>query len=396
MLEEREARQRILDKVSPGPVIWVPLELSLDQILAQEIVGVVDSPPFDNSSMDGYAVRAAEAQTGARLKVAEIGQPAGGDLGLELGPGEAIRIFTGGILPRYADAVVMQEDTKREGDTIEILDGVVAGEHIRRRGGDVCAGQRLLRRGEILTPAKLGLLASQGLPELPVHSRPLVQIVTTGDELVEPGAPLLPGEIYNSNSPMLQAAVSRTGGIAAVSHAYDDPDELAAVLGRAFSAADLVVIAGGVSVGERDYVKEVLGGLGVVTDFWKVKVKPGKPFLFGWHPNGSLVFGLPGNPVSAYVTFALFVAPVIRRLLGHEIDGASVGMGSVAAVAEEAMDNPGDRPHYLRGICENGRVRLSGTQQSHAIFGLSRANCLIRLDPEQNVAPGDSVTCSWI
>jgi len=156
------------------------------------------------------------------------------------------------------------------------------------------------------------------------------------------------------------------------------------------------VIAGGVSVGERDYVKEVLGGLGVVTDFWRVKVKPGKPFLFGWHPDGTLVFGLPGNPVSAYVTFALFVAPVIRRLLGHEIDAASVGMGSVAAVAEEMMDNPGDRPHYLRGICENGRVRLSGTQQSHAIFGLSRANCLIRLDPEQKVAPGDSVTCSWI
>jgi molybdopterin molybdotransferase len=151
-----------------------------------------------------------------------------------------------------------------------------------------------------------------------------------------------------------------------------------------------------VSVGERDYVKEVLNELGVVTEFWRVKVKPGKPFLFGTHHDGTLVFGLPGNPVSAYVTFSLFVAPVIRRLLGHDTEPSSVGLGTVSGLAEETMRNPGDRPHYLRGICENGRVRLSGTQQSHAIFGLSRANCLIRLEPGQEVAPGDSVACHWI
>lgn len=387
MLEESEARQRILGRTSPGSVIWVPLELALDQVLAQDTRGFLDSPPFDNSSVDGYAVRAAEAVPGAELRLGEFTQAAGGDLGLTLAPGEAIRIFTGAPLPEGADAVVMQEDVSRGDATIVVGEGVAPGENIRRRGGDVCAGQLLLRRGEVLTPVRLGLLASQGIPEVPVHSRPLVQIVTTGDELVDPGAPLLPGEIYNSNSPMLQAAVAHAGAVSAVSHSVDEIGQLRETLARSLAASDLVVVAGGVSVGERDFVKEVLADLGVETDFWKVKVKPGKPFLFGSHPDGTLVFGLPGNPVSAFVTFTLFVAPVIRRLLGHEADHNAV----FGAVAAERMENPGDRPHYLRGIRENGSVRLSGTQQSHAIFGLSRANCLIRLDAGTNAEVGDEL-----
>jgi len=310
---------------------------------------------------------------------------------LILAPGEAIRIFTGAVIPRGTDAVIMQEDVEANGGFITVLEAVETGENIRLRGSDVCAGQKLLRRGEVLTPTKLGLLASQGIPEVPVHGKPLVQIVTTGDELVEPGAPLLPGEIYNSNSPMLQTAVARAGAIGGASHAIDDPGELREVLGRALAAADLVVIAGGVSVGERDYVKEVLGELGVVTDFWRVRVKPGKPFLFGRHPDGTLVFGLPGNPVSAFVTFSLFVVPAIRRLLGHEVDPASVGLRMIRGVADESMDNPGDRPHYLRGICEDGHIRLSGTQQSHAIFGLSKANCFIRLEAGQRIETGETL-----
>jgi len=392
MLEEWEARRRILELTSPGSVIWVPLELALDQVIAQEVSAVIDSPVFDNSSMDGYAVRAVEAATGNQLKVNATVQAAGGDLGVHCASGEAVRVFTGAVIPEGADAVIMQEDVERRGDRIEILEGVEPGENIRRRGSDVCTGQKLLRRGEVMTPARLGLLASQGIPEIPVHARPLVQIVTTGDELVEPGAPLIPGEIYNSNSPMLQAAVSKAGGIGATSHACDEPGELKEVLSRALAAADMVVIAGGVSVGERDFVKEALTDLGVITEFWRVKVKPGKPFVFGRHPDGTLVFGLPGNPVSAYVTFSLFVVPVIRRLLGHEVTDGTVGLGDVSGIATEVMSNPGDRPHYLRGICEGGKIRLSGTQQSHAIFGLSRANCLIRLGPEEEVRIGDAVT----
>ncbi len=392
MLEEWEARRRILEGTSPGSVIWVPLELALDQVIAQDVSAVIDSPVFDNSSMDGYAVRAVEAATGNQLKVNATVQAAGGDLGVHCAPGEAVRVFTGAVIPEGADAVIMQEDVERRGDRIAIIEGVEPGENIRRQGSDVCAGQKLLRRGEVMTPTRLGLLASQGIPEIPVHARPLVQIVTTGDELVEPGAPLIPGEIYNSNSPMLQAAVSKAGGIGAASHACDEPGELKEVLSRALAAADMVVIAGGVSVGERDFVKEALTDLGVITEFWRVKVKPGKPFVFGRHPDGTLVFGLPGNPVSAYVTFSLFVVPVIRKLLGYEVTEGSVGLGEVSGVATEVMSNPGDRPHYLRGICEGGKVRLSGTQQSHAIYGLSRANCLIRLGPEEEIKVGDAVS----
>jgi molybdopterin molybdotransferase len=392
MLEESEARRRILEFTSPGAVIWVPLELALGQVLAQDIVGTMDSPVFDNSGMDGYAVKAAEAKEGSLLQVGMIVQPAGGDLGLVCEPGKAIRIFTGAVLPQGADAVVMQEDVEREGDHIRILEPVDPGENIRWRGSDVCAGQKLLSRGDIMTPTRIGLLASQGIPEVPVHGKPLVQIVTTGDELVEPGAPLLPGEIYNSNSPMLQTAVEKAGAIGAASHACDDPEELKAVLGRALAVADIVVIAGGVSVGDRDFVKEALTQLGVVTEFWRVRVKPGKPFVFGRHPDGTLVFGLPGNPVSAYVTFSLFVIPAIRKMLGYEVNVDCVGLGELSGIAAEPMSNPGDRPHYLRGVCEGGRVRLSGTQQSHAIFGLSRANCLVRLAPGQEVVPGEMLS----
>jgi len=389
MLEESEARQRILDTVEAGAVTWVPLELALDQVLAQDMTGAIDSPPFDNSSMDGYAVRAEEAQAGSALRVRDEEQPAGLDLSLACESGEAIRIFTGAPIPRGADAVIMQEDVIREGNQVTISEGVEVGENIRRRGGDVCAGQTLLKRGDLVTPARIGLLASQGVPEIPVHARPLIQIITTGDELVDPGAPLIPGEIYNSNSPMLQALVSRSGGIAATSHALDDPTHLRETMERAFAASDLVVIAGGVSVGDRDYVKEVLGELGVELNFWRVKLKPGKPFLFGRHPEGTHVFGLPGNPVSAFVTFSLFVRPVIRRLLG--IPAVELVEGLEKAVAAEDLSNRGDRPHYLRGIWEDGRVRLSGTQQSHAIFGLSKANCLIRLEPEERVSAGETV-----
>lgn len=390
MLEESEALRRILAEVEPGPVTWVPLELGLNQILAQDIVGLVDSPPFDNSSMDGYAVRAEEAMSGAALRVAGMEQAAGMDLGLELKSGEAIRIFTGASIPRGADAVIMQEDVEREGSHLTITEGVVPGENIRRRGGDVCAGQRLLTKGTRITPARIGLLASQGIAEVPVHSRPLVEIVTTGDELVEPGTPLLPGEIYNSNAPLLQTSVIEAGGTGSATHAPDEPRELSDVLSQAFSVSDLVVIAGGVSVGDRDYVKEVLSDLGVTTDFWRVRVKPGKPFVFGHHPNGTPVFGLPGNPVSAFVTFHLFVRPVIRRLLGETDEDASGRADSVTA--GEEIVNKGDRPHYLRGVVEQGVVRLSGTQQSHAIFGLSRANCLVRLEPSQAVREGEEIS----
>ncbi len=390
MLEEREALRRILDSVEVGPVIWLPLIPARNHILAQDLTGVIDSPTFDNSSMDGYAVRAEEAVDGAVLAVSENEQSAGVDQGYELQPGEAIRIFTGAAIPGGCDAVIMQEDVERDGEEITITEGVIKGENIRRQGGDICTGQKLLSQGDVLTPSRIGLLAAQGFPEIPVHCKPMVNVVSTGDELVDQGSPLIPGEIYNSNGPMLQAAVEEAGAVGSTVHAVDDKVELRSILSDAISTGDMVIIAGGVSVGDRDFVKEVLEDLGVETGFWRVKVKPGKPFLFGKHPGGCLIFGLPGNPVSAYVTFSLFVRPAIERRLGFRQDALQ---RNAKAIAAESMANHGDRPHYLRGVLEGGtgKVSLSGTQQSHAVFGLSKANCLIRIEPGNEISIGDSV-----
>lgn len=386
MLEEQEALSRILEHTSPGSVIWVPLELSLDQILAQEVSGSIDSPPFDNSAMDGYAVRAEEATVGAELIVAPEAQAAGLDQGFELTSGHAIRIFTGAPIPTRANAVLMQEDVTREGDRIIVREAVEPGENIRRRGDDVHCGQLLLERGDLLNPMRIGLLASQGISEVPVYARPLVEIVTTGDEVINSDQLPLPGQIFNSNSPMLQATVSREGGTATACHVEDKPEQLRETFSRALESADLVIVVGGVSVGERDYVKDVLTDLGVETDFWRVNIKPGKPFLYGRHENGVPVFGLPGNPVSAFVTFTLFVAPVIRRLVGR--DSAP---GRLSVIASDTMNNQGERPHYMRGTIDGHELHLAGSQRSHAIWGLSQANCLIRLAPFQTILPGDPV-----
>lgn len=388
MLEETEAISHILEHVTPGTVIWVPLELSLDSVLAQDIVGQLDSPHFDNSGMDGYAVRANEAAAGAQLLVQAEVQAAGPDLGLTLEHGHAIRIFTGASIPSGADAVIMQEDVERIGDHITIVEGVEVGENIRRRGGDIRAGQLLLQSGSSLTPARIGALASQGVPEVPVYARPLVEIITTGDEIVQPGDILTAGQIFNSNSPMIQAAVTRAGGVASASHVPDDTTALHTVIQRALDTADIVILVGGVSVGDRDFVKQVLEKLGVETDFWRVNIKPGKPFLYGRHPSGTRVFGLPGNPVSAYISFTLFVAPLLRRIVGRE-----ALTPTISAISTEQIENPGIRPHYMRGFVEEGKARLSGSQRSHAIYGLSQANCLIRLGPDEIVSPGDEVRC---
>lgn len=390
MLEESEARSRVLGEVESGPVVWLPIFLARDLVSAQEIRALVDFPEFDNSSMDGYAVRAGEAGKGATLCVLGDEQPAGVDRELELPPGAAIRIFTGAPVPAGSDAVIMQEDVVRTDDRIEIMDPVVSGENIRRRGGDVCAGQTIVPKGKVLNTTTIALLASQGIAEVAVHVRPMVHVVTTGDELIQLGEYRMPGQIFDSNGILLRNAAEEAGGVAEQVHVPDNPDLMREAFEILCQVSDVLVIAGGVSVGDRDFVKGVLNDIGVETNFWRIRLKPGKPFLFGKHPDGCLVFGLPGNPVSAYVTFRLFVAPAIEARMGKAIReekgrDARVNLG----VAGEAIHNDGDRPHYLRGVIEDGVVQLSGTQQSHALFGLSKANCLVRLEPGQTVEVGE-------
>tara|TARA_R110002096_G_scaffold135954_3_gene288227 strand:- start:286 stop:1500 length:1215 start_codon:yes stop_codon:yes gene_type:complete len=396
MLEEAEARSRILEATSLGEIEDIALGEALGRFSARDILATTALPGFDNSQMDGYAVRAAEAQKDAELTL--VGeQPAGPRIPLTVNPGEAVRIFTGAPMPAGADAVVMQEDVDRIDETrIRINESAEPGEFVRREGSDLCAGQKILCQGDRLNPARIGVLASQGLAQIPVRKQPRCAIVTTGDELVAPGTELAEGSIYNSNGPMLSGLVRQFGaGEVTVFHAPDQPETLKSILEQAIQASDICLIAGGVSVGEHDHVKDQLAALDVSGGFWRVRIKPGKPLFFG-QKAGKLVFGLPGNPVSAYITFLLFALPVLRKWQGMTVSADAPPLPRVTAKLEgDAINDRGDRPHYLRGWLDLDALtfRPLGLQQSHALFALSRTNALVRVDPQQTLRAGDTARC---
>lgn len=434
LLSESEALARVLAAVRPLGTERVPLALARGRFAARERFAEIPLPGFDNSSMDGYALPAPSADDGDAgyppgSKFRVVGeQPAGrARRELRVGPGEAVRIFTGAPLPAGAGAVVMQEDVEvdtfpatpsdddrngvGEARTILLREAVSVGENVRRAGGDLSRGQRILAPGEPLTAATLALLASQGWAETEVGRRPRVVILATGDELRQPdpddgrgGAgvkSLAPGEIYESNGVLLAALAGEIAGAenVRVVHAPDEPEALDAALRGALAAAETIVVAGGMSVGERDLVRGRLTALGVRLDLWRVAVRPGKPFAYGRGPEGgddgakrpAHVFGLPGNPVSAFVTFLLFVRPALRRLMGA--GESSLSLPAYPATAAVALSNAGgDRPHYLRGTLDAaGRFGPAGRQESHALFALSRSRALVRLEPGETVPAGAPV-----
>ncbi len=327
--------------------------------------------------MDGYALRAAETQRGARLRV--IGeQPAGLARQLRVGAGETVRIFTGAPLPAGADAVVMQEETTREGEGVTINTDVAPGEFVRRRGGDVTEGQVILDAGEPLRPESLALLAAQGLAEVQVGGEALVALISTGDELARPGEAIAEGQIYESNSTLLRGLIEGAGArVISNEHVVDEPAKVREAFASGL-AQDALIISGGVSVGDRDFVRPVLRELGVEIDLWRVAMKPGKPCLFGRARNCA-VFGLPGNPVSAFVTFLLLVRPALLKMMGANQAAQSLPMSFARLAAD--LENEGDRVHYFRGMLREGVFTVMGRQESHALFGLSRSNSLLRLAP---------------
>ncbi len=389
MLTEHEALERILARVKPLDAETLPLRQATGRFAAADLSATVPSPPFDNSAMDGFALgfSGAGAPAGTRFRVVGT-QAAGPDASLTLRDGEAARIFTGAPIPAGTAAVLMQEDARLDGDNVEVLEPCERDEFIRRAGADLCRGQRILERGEQLTPQRIGLLASQGLATVDVHKAPRVAILSSGDELIPPGQPLQSGQIYESNGVLLAALVEASGAsVVRVETMRDDPGVLADAMRRALAQADVLLLSGGVSVGERDFVKPALTALGVEADFWKVAIKPGKPFLFGQAPPGALVFGLPGNPVSGFVTFLVFVRPALRRLLG----AAQVAPVSWPARAGATLSNRDARPHYVRGRMEHGVFTPQGRQESHALFGLSRSDALVRVEPGAEIAAGAPV-----
>ena len=317
LIEIDVARELVLARATRGPAEQVAIEAALGRVLAEEIASADDVPGFDNSAMDGYAVRAAD--TPGRIRV--VGESrAGAPFDREVEPGEAIRISTGAMLPGGADAVVRVEDTDGGSDAVEVRTGVEAGRDIRRAAEDIAAGEVVLVPGAELGPAELGVLASVGIAEVVCARRPRVTVLTTGDELQEPGEPLRPGGIRNSNLHSVSALVRRAGAeLAGAEIVRDTEPETRAALERGLES-DITVVCGGVSVGEHDHVRPALEALGVEQVFWGVSLRPGKPTYFGVAPSGCLVFGLPGNPVSAMVTFVLFVRPAIRKIVGARDD----------------------------------------------------------------------------
>jgi molybdopterin molybdotransferase len=385
LLSERETLNRVLQSVGPPSVENISIWEAGERVLAQDLVATVGLPRFDNSTMDGYAVRAEEAVSGARLLVCGE-QAAGRDLELSVSRGEAVRIYTGAPLPRHADAVIMQEDVDLDETMILVREGVSRGENIRVRGGDLCEGQKLASKGSLLTGPNLAAIASQGTSELPVFKRPRVAILATGSELRSPGEPILPGEIYETNRILLAHLVAGSGSKGEIFDIVLDLEEAHLQSFQQARSYDAIVVAGGVSVGGKDLVKPTLLKLGAKLDLWRVAVKPGKPFMFG-RLGETLVFGLPGNPVSAFVTFLLFARPALWKMSGR----SSLELPRARARLERELVNRGDRPHYLRGIYQQGIFTPVGKQESHALFALSQANALCRLEANQTLEANSEV-----
>ena len=404
MLTPTEAARLILENIAPLPVLRQPLREALDLVLAEDVASPIDLPPWDNSAMDGYAARAVDVEEAGpdhAVVLAVIESVAAGQFPKRaIGPGQATRIFTGAPLPAGADTVVRQEDTEDAGggpDRVTVVAGRDARKNVRYRGEDIRKGAVVLPAGTPLGPAQLGVLASIAHGTPLVHRAPRVAFMGSGDEIVDldQSDDILAGrKIATSNSYTLHALIRRTGGIPVdLGLARDTRDSLREHLGGARDA-DLLVTTAGVSVGEHDFVREVLAELGCDMKLWRVRMRPGAPLGFGLLDRTAWI-GLPGNPVSTMVTFELFVRPAIRRLLGHRLPFRRT---VPVCVAEPITLGPRLR-HFLRAVVQpegtGGALvaRLTGPQGSGILTSMARANALLIVPEDRaGVSAGDTLT----
>jgi len=380
MLPVEEALERVVAGLTPLPLEWVHLGAAHGRVLAKDLVASRDQPPHAISAMDGYAVRAADLADG-RATLRLIGAaPAGSTDQTAIGPGETVRIFTGGRLPSGADAIALQENAQADGDHVRLEGRVEPGTYVRPAGLDFRQGDLALAAGERLGARNLGLAAALNHAWLPVRRRPRVAVLATGDELVMPGQPLAAHQIVNSNSTTLAAMVAVWGGEAHdLGIVADRPEELADIAPQ-LGSFDLVVTAGGASVGDHDLIRGVLGEHGFELDFWQIAMRPGKPLIFG-RIHGVPMLGLPGNPVSAGVCAILFVRAAIRALLGMD-----PALPEVAAILGAPLGANDRRQDYLRAHAdwrEDGRIEVhpAPRQDSSMLAVFARATCLIKRPP---------------
>ena len=382
LIDHHEAVRLVLKNTTHLPVVRMPLMDARGLALAEDVLARFDSPPFDNSAVDGYAVRSVDAEAGRTFKVVDEA-PAGRPAQKKVGEGEAVKIFTGGLIPEGADAVVMVESTSGWGEEFELRKAAGPGNNLRGTGEDVREGDLILRAGTEIGAPEIALAATQGYGELSVYPRPKVVVLSTGTELVEPGTrELTPGEIFDSNSFALLAQARETGAEARrVASASDDADVLRNAMEEAMESADVVVTSGGVSVGEKDLVKSTLLYLGVEQVFWGIKLKPGKPVYFGTRDDARF-FGLPGNPVSAMVCFELFVRPALIKMMGLK----DARRPRIEVYFDEDVENKFGRMHAMRVTLtrtERGwRAESVGAQGSGLVSSLTKADALALIGPE--------------
>ena len=369
----------------------VELGAALGRVAAEDVAAPIDLPPFDASAMDGYAVRSAGLDREGAKRLRIVGRSAAGHpFHASVGDGEAVRIFTGAVLPTGADAVLLQEDARVVQDAVETTAPIRADQHVRHRGHDVRQGATLFEKGKRLGAFDLAWMAACGIRSLQVRRRIRVAVLSTGDELAAPGEELAPGQIYDSNrlalKSLLQQKAVRVDDLGCIA---DDPAEIRRALRDAAAQADLIACSGGVSVGDADYVKAVVEEIGSL-DFWRVALKPGKPLAVG-RIGRALFFGLPGNPVSTIVTYLLFVAPTVDRLSGTSPSPPL----ALPAVLLDAVRHSKGRREYMRGImrAEGGKivVRITGDQGSNRLATFADANCLVVVASDVgDLLPGDA------
>lgn len=388
MLKVAEAREKILSEIVALTPRRIALSDALGCRLAQQLLAQESQPSFAQSAMDGYGVVVPVTAGQLLAVVDEI--PAGQQPRVALGVGTCSRIFTGSMIPEGCTAVVPQEEVERVGDDgIRCLRPVAAGQHIRAAGEHFSQGETLLDLGERLNPATVSLAALLGYAELECWPRPRVVLLSSGDELVEPGKPLGPAQVRNSNVYALEAQVRACGGEAIrLPIAPDDPAEIRRAIMDAVAGADLLITCGGASVGDRDYVQQVLRDLGAQLEFWKVAMRPGKPLGFA-RLGTTPVLALPGNPVSCYVTFELFARPLIDKLQGGAGDGLRVRQ---AVLGEDIVKKAGLRMFLRCRFDEEGRVRLTGPQDSHMFRSIVASDGLLEVPEEaERLAAGETV-----